>query len=200
MKDSYLTISKESESETFKEKGSKFIAYAYPITSPKDVKAIIQKLRKEHFSARHCCYAWRIGHNQNITYRANDDGEPSSSAGLPIYNQILSKQLSDVLVVVVRYFGGTLLGVPGLVKAYKTASAMVLEQSDIIEKLIEKQFLLRFDYKNLNNIIRLCKQMDINIISQKMEESCELTVSIRLAKADEFTTILKTLELELLEK
>src|SRR5690606_187361 len=135
----------------FKEKGSKFLGYAFPVTSEEQVKTHLEELKKQHHSARHWCYAWQMGKNYD-SYRANDDGEPSNSAGMPIYGQIQSFELTNVLVVVVRYFGGVKLGVGGLIQAYKTSAQLALEASEIIEKTIDAEYIVQCEYKDLNKV------------------------------------------------
>ena len=167
----------------FKEKGSKFIGYAFPVTSEDEVKIHLEELKKKHHSARHWCYAWQIG-VEDIQYRANDDGEPNNSAGQPIYGQILSKEITNVLVVVVRYFGGTKLGVGGLISAYKTSSKLILDAAKIIEKTIDIHFQLNFEYVDMNKVMRIIKEHNIEILHQKMELNCEFVISIRKKYAD----------------
>lgn len=167
--DTYQTIAFESEEVLFKEKGSKFFGYAYPIESEEEVKPIIENLRKLHPHAVHYCYAYQLGTAPKISYRANDDGEPSNTAGAPIYGQIQSFGVTNVLVVVVRIFGGIKLGVGGLISAYRTTAQMTLEVCEIIEKTIDVQFLISFDYKNMNKVMRVIKEKKLEIISQEME-------------------------------
>lgn len=179
-KDTYNTIEKSTKPILYKYKNSKFYGYAYPILSESVVKSHIDELKKEHHSARHWCYAYQIGTEQeNIIYRANDDGEPNNSAGLPIYGQIQSFDITNILVVVVRYFGGVKLGVGGLISAYKTAAQMILDNSKIIEKTINIDFLISFDYKNINTIMRIIKEKKLNMVTQKLQISCEITISVR---------------------
>lgn len=168
IQDTYKTIACASEEVLFKEKSSKFFGYAYPIESLEEVKPIIDILRKQHPHAVHYCYAYQIG-TEKISYRANDDGEPSNTAGTPIYGQIQSFGLTNVLVVVVRIFGGIKLGVGGLITAYKTTTQLVLEEAKIIEKTIDKHFLLSFDYKNMNTVMRVIKEKKLDIVSQTVE-------------------------------
>ena len=179
IKDTYKTIDTAVEDILFKEKNSKFIGYAYPITSENEVKTHIENLKKEHFSARHWCYAYQIG-TENIKFRANDDGEPSNSAGMPIYGQIQSFEITNVLIVVVRYFGGVKLGVGGLISAYKTTAQLTLEEANIIEKTIDKHFLVTFDYKNMNKVMRIIKEKNIDIVNQKMEMNCQIEIATRI--------------------
>ena len=168
IKDTYTTIAKATDEILFKEKSSKFYGYAFPIESEEEVKPIIEQLRKQHPHAVHYCYAYQIG-TEKISYRANDDGEPNNSAGTPIYGQIQSFGLTNVLLVVVRIFGGIKLGVGGLITAYKTAAQLVLEEAEIIEKTIDISFLLSFDYKNMNKVMRVIKDKKLDIITQTME-------------------------------
>ena len=168
IKDTYTTIAQATNEVLFKEKSSKFFGYAYPIESEEEVKPIIDILRKLHPHAVHYCYAYQIG-TEKISYRANDDGEPSNTAGAPIYGQIQSFDLTNVLLVVVRIFGGIKLGVGGLITAYKTTAQMVLEDAEIIEKTIDIHFLISFDYKNMNKVMRVIKEKKLDIVNQTME-------------------------------
>lgn len=181
-KDHYKTIVFPSEEILFKEKNSKFYGYAFPITSEEEIKPLLEPLRKKHFNAGHFCYAFQIG-TEKTSFRANDDGEPNNSAGMPIYGQIQSFEITNVLVVVVRYFGGIKLGVGGLITAYKTAAQMALENAEIIEKTIDIHFLISFDYKNMNKIMRVIKEKNLEIITQKMEMSCEIEIATRRKNA-----------------
>ncbi|MDO4877790.1 MAG: YigZ family protein [Neisseria sp.] len=175
----FLTLSSPSQAE-FKDKGSRFIAYAYPIRTAEDVKKQVDSQRQAHHKARHWCYAYRLG-TDGLQYRANDDGEPSGSAGRPILGQIDSFGLTDVLIIVVRYFGGTLLGVPGLIHAYKTAAALALQTAAVVEKNIEKTVFLRCGYPHLNDAVRIAKQHRAEIILQDLQLDCRLTVRVPLA-------------------
>ena len=168
IKDTYTTIAKDTDEVLFKEKSSKFFGYAYPIESEEEVKPIIDHLRKQHPHAVHFCYAYQIG-TEKIRYRVNDDGEPSNSAGAPIYGQIQSFGLTNVLLIVVRIFGGIKLGVGGLITAYKTTAQLVLEDAEIIEKTIDIHFLISFDYKNMNKVMRVIKEKKLDIVTQTME-------------------------------
>lgn len=168
IKDTYTTIAQATEEILFKEKSSKFFGYAFPIQSEEEVKPIIDQLRKLHPHAVHYCYAYQIG-TEKISYRANDDGEPSNTAGAPIYGQIQSFGLTNVLLVVVRIFGGIKLGVGGLITAYKTTAQLVLEEAKIIEKTIDIHFLISFDYKNMNKVMRVIKEKKLDIVTQSME-------------------------------
>ncbi|WP_297333158.1 YigZ family protein [Flavobacterium sp.] len=177
-KDTYKTLAALGEETLFKEKNSKFFGYAYPVCNENEVKAILEELRKQHNQARHWCYAWQLGTEQ-VNYRANDDGEPNNSAGMPIYGQIQSFDVTNVLVVVVRYFGGVKLGVGGLISAYRTSAQMALEASEIIEKTIDVYFTLQFGYQNMNKVMRVIKEKNLDIVSQKMEMDCEIIVATR---------------------
>lgn len=177
-KDTYKTIESPSEEVLFKEKNSKFFGYCFPVQSEEQVKEILEKVKKEHYSARHWCYAFQIGTEQ-IHYRANDDGEPSGSAGLPIYGQIQSFEVTNILVVVVRYFGGVKLGVGGLVSAYKETAKMALENSEIVEKTIDIRYRITFGYKDMNRVMRVIKEKNVNVIGQKLEMDCQIEISVR---------------------
>ena len=192
IKDTYNTIDTAVENILFKEKNSKFIGYAYPITSENEVKTHIENLKKEHFSARHWCYAYQIG-TETLRFRANDDGEPSNSAGMPIYGQIQSFEITNVLIIVVRYFGGVKLGVGGLISAYKTTAQLTLEEADIVEKTIDKHFKITFDYKNMNKVMRIIKEKNIDIVHQKMELNCEIEIATRKKNAKQIFDIFSTL-------
>lgn len=181
-KDTYNTIEVEVGDALLKEKGSKFIGYVFPITTEEDAKIHIEFLKKKHHTARHWCYAWRLGFNGD-KFRANDDGEPSNSAGMPIYGQILSKDVTNILVVVVRYFGGTKLGVGGLISAYKTTAKLVLDEANILEKTINVFFQLTFEYKDMNKVMRIIKEQNLTIEKQQMELNCEFLISVRQKNA-----------------
>lgn len=176
--DLYKTLDKPSEVTLFKEKGSKFFGYVFPVSSEDEVKEIIAQIKKEHHSARHWCYAWKIG-VETVRFRVNDDGEPSNSAGQPIYGQILSFDVTNVLVVVVRYFGGVKLGVGGLIRAYKTSAQLSLENSSIVEKTIEEKLKLVFAYQFMNNVMRVIKQKRILIDSQNLTSNCEIIIAVK---------------------
>ncbi|WP_298498515.1 YigZ family protein [uncultured Algibacter sp.] len=176
--DTYKTIESISEPVLFKDKNSKFFGYAFPVLNEEDAKDFLEELKKEHHSARHWCYAYQMG-TETINYRVNDDGEPSNTAGMPIYGQIQSFNVTNILIVVVRYFGGVKLGVGGLINAYRTAAQMALETSTIIEKTINIEYLISFDYKNMNTVMRKIKEKRINIINQELEMDCKITISVR---------------------
>jgi uncharacterized YigZ family protein len=177
MKDTYKTIAFPSEEILYKEKNSKFFGYGFPIVSEEEVKPIIDRFRKQHPHAGHYCYAYQIGAD-TIIYRANDDGEPSNTAGMPIYGQIQSFSVTNILIIVVRVFGGVKLGVGGLIAAYRTTAQMVLEECEIIEKTIDIHYLISFDYKNMNKVMRGIKENKLEIVSQKMEIAENLVVPI----------------------
>jgi uncharacterized YigZ family protein len=168
IKDTYNTIETASEEILFKEKSSKFFGYAFPIQSEEELKPIIDQLKKKHPHAGHFCYAYQIG-TETLSYRANDDGEPSNSAGMPIYGQIQSFDVTNTAVVVVRVFGGTKLGVGGLISAYKTTAQITLENSSIIEKTIDVHYQISFDYKKMNKVMRVIKEKKLEMVSQEME-------------------------------
>jgi uncharacterized YigZ family protein len=178
----YYTIEKTAVAE-FKDKGSKFLAYAYPVKTTDQVKECLQEIKKEHPKATHHCYAYRLG-TDGLQFRAVDDGEPSGSAGKPILGQIDSKQLTDVLVVVVRYFGGTLLGVPGLINAYKMSCAMVLQLIPAVQKNVEGKYRLVFDYTILNDVMMVVKQNNCTILKQDIQLFCEMEIGIPKSSQD----------------
>jgi len=192
LEDSYKTIEKPSQETLFKEKGSKFFGYTFPVLSEDNVKTCLEELKKKHHSARHFCYAYQIG-IKDVKFRANDDGEPNNSAGLPIYGQIQSFEVTNVLVVSVRYFGGTKLGVGGLISAYKTSAKLALEASEILEKTIDVSFQLNFGYEMMNAVQRIIKEKNIEIINQKLEMDCEYIISIRKKEADAIFGIFSSL-------
>ena len=170
--DTYLTISSVSEA-LYKDKGSKFYAFAYPVQSLEQIKEILAEKRKEYYDARHVCYAYMLGYERN-QFRANDDGEPSGTAGRPILGQINSSNLTDILIIVVRYFGGTLLGTSGLIQAYKTSAAEAIAAATIEERIVEKTFVSKFGYQDLNAVMRIMKDFDLAIVNQIQEMDCTL--------------------------
>lgn len=180
IQDRYKSISAPATG-LFKDKGSRFIAHSFPVENETEIKEIIESLKKEYHDARHHCYAYRLGRLGN-KFRANDDGEPSSSAGRPILGQIISNELSDILIVVVRYFGGIKLGIPGLIRAYKTASAEAISNSEIIVKTECRDFRLLFEYMSIESVMRLIKDLRIAILSQTITESCILDVRVKLSQ------------------
>ena len=190
MTDQYKTIKFPSEG-LFKDKGSKFLAFTYPFEDGDEVKKYIEPLRKEHFKAVHFCYAYRVGLDRT-NFRINDDGEPSGSAGRPILNVLLSKEITNILVVVVRYWGGTLLGVPGLINAYKSATEEALLNAEIIEKTVNDVYQITFGYVQMNDIMKVVKDFDLKIKNQQFDNQCIIEI--------EFRTSLSTQVLGKLEK
>lgn len=190
--DTYLTIEKPTEA-IFKDKGSKFLAYAYPVENDQQIKEILNQLKKEHHTANHHCYAYRLGADK-MNFRANDDGEPNNTAGKPILGQIQSNDLTNVLIVVVRYFGGTLLGVSGLINAYKNSAADVIKVSSIIEKQILFNYSIQFYFEHLNDVMKLLKQLDCKITNQQFDNNCEISFSIRKANSEQCEEKLKKIE------
>lgn len=181
--ESYTTIDKSAQAE-YKDRGSKFIAYACPIRSVEEFKERLGEIKKEHPKATHHCFAYRIGLDGN-SYRVSDDGEPSGTAGRPILGQIDSKGLVNVLVVVVRYFGGTLLGVPGLIQAYRSAAALSLQMSPLVQRQVEKEFLIRFDYTQMNEVMILIKQFGCRVIQQEMQLFCDMVIAVPVGRLTE---------------
>jgi uncharacterized YigZ family protein len=192
MSDSYLTIAAPTEG-LFKDKGSKFLAYAYPVDSEEEIKELVQQLKKEHYSARHHCYAWRLGADKTH-FRANDDGEPSSTAGKPILGQIQRYDLTNILIVVIRYFGGTLLGVSGLINAYREAAADALKQAEIVEKLVEESFWVEFDYLNMNSVMKVFKDENLPQKKTDFDLRCKIKSSIRQSETERIFSLLKNIE------
>jgi uncharacterized YigZ family protein len=195
--DTYQTISDVSEG-IFRDKGSKFIAYAYPIKNENEVKGILLTLKAEHSKARHFCWALRLSPDRNV-FRINDDGEPSGTAGRPILNTLLSTDLTDILLVVVRYFGGTLLGVPGLINAYKTASIEAIKASNKITKTVNDVYHITFDYLLMNDVMRLMKEEQLTILKQEFDSNCSIQFEVRkanlnivLAKLDQIEGLVAT--------
>lgn len=180
--DTYKTLAAPAQG-LYKEKGSKFLAFAFPVENVEQIKEHLGSLRKEYFDARHHCYAYVLGPKQEI-FRENDDGEPSSTAGRPIRGQILSHGLTDVLVAVVRYFGGTKLGVSGLTNAYKLAAADALDSAPRMEKTVMECYQVRFPYSCMNLVMRIVKDFQLKVLSQDVQEDCRLTFSVRLSESD----------------
>jgi uncharacterized YigZ family protein len=180
LSDTFLSVHGESQG-IYREKASKFLAFAIPVINEAEVKQTLDRLRKEHHGANHFCYAYRLGFDKTH-YRMNDDGEPSGSAGKPIYGQLLSFDLSDVLVVVVRYFGGTKLGIPGLINAYRTATRESLSKARIIEKTVTVRIQVSFNYPAMNDIMRIMKEKDCQILKQTYDEQCKIDFSVRKSK------------------
>nr|WP_295864471.1 YigZ family protein [uncultured Chitinophaga sp.] len=191
----YFTVDKTAVAE-FKDRGSKFLGYVFPVKSPEAVKDCLMEVKKEHPKATHHCYAYRLG-TDGMQFRANDDGEPSGSAGKPILGQIDSKQLTDVLVVVVRYFGGTLLGVPGLINAYKVSASMVLQLVPAVQKNIESKYHLTFDYTIMNDVMIVVKQNNCTVLSQELQLFC--TMDIGVPKTNEELCLLRLRDIHGLE-
>ena len=195
----YYTIEKPSVAE-FKERGSKFIAYAFPIADVSEFKLRLSEIKKEHAKATHHCFAYRLGLDGN-TYRMSDDGEPSGSAGKPILGQIDSKQVTNVLVIVVRYFGGTQLGIPGLITAYKTTAAFALQTTGIVQKPVLHHFKLQFDYTQMNEVMMVVKQFDCVVEQQEMQLFCIMNIGVPqnwLAEVENKLKDLRDVEVELI--
>ena len=180
----YRTLAQPTDPILLKEKKSKFYGYAYPINSENEVRPILESLRKKYPSANHVCYAWQLG-IATISYRANDDGEPKNSAGMPIYGQIKSFKLTNVLVAVVRIFGGTKLGVGGLISAYRNTAQMALTESKVIDKTIKVQLLIKFDYADYDKVMRIIKQYKLKIVSQQLELDCSMLLSTSKSQLSE---------------
>lgn len=192
MEDTFKTIEEKAEG-LYKEKGSKFIAYAYPIVAEEEAKEIVQGLKKEFYDARHHCYAYRIG-PKGESFRMNDDGEPSSTAGRPIYGQLLSFDVTNILVVVIRYFGGTKLGVSGLINAYQAATSDALQNSTIVEKTVDITYEAQFGYPMLNEVMKVIKDEQPNIEHQEFDNCCTIRLSIRKSRAEILEGKLKNIE------
>lgn len=182
IKDTYKTIARYSQGEVFKDKNSKFYSYAFPVRTEEAIKTQLEALKKEHYSARHWCYAYQLG-TETMRHRANDDGEPNNSAGMPIYGQIQSFDVTNILIVVIRYYGGVKLGVSGLINAYRTSAQSALESAKIIQKTINTIFIIQFEYKNMSKVMRLIKENEAEIISQKLELDCMLEFAVRKGNA-----------------
>lgn len=197
MEDEYQSISNETTAE-YKDKGSKFIAYTFPVESEAEVAEKLEQVKKEHFKARHFCYAYRLGANGQL-FRANDDGEPSSTAGKPILGQIDSHSLTDVLVVVVRYFGGTKLGTSGLIQAYKTSAAAALDKADVITKTLQSIYRLQFDYAIMGEVMQAAKRLELNILAQQFETTAFLDVAFPKSEAEAQLLTFKSALLQLPE-
>jgi len=190
--DTYRTIENPCEG-IFRDRGSKFLAYAFPITSETEIKEIVGGLKTEHLKANHHCWAMRLGIDRSV-FKVNDDGEPSGTAGRPILNILLSRDLTNILVVVVRYFGGTLLGVPGLINAYKQATEDVLNHAVVIEKTVNDIYNIAFDYLQMNAIMRIIKEDDLVIISQQFDNNCTMQLSIRKMQVNQILSKLNNTE------
>ena len=199
--DIFKTIKSASEETLFKDKNSKFYGFAFPVNNEDEVKNELEKVKKIHPNAGHHCYAYQIG-VEDIIYRANDDGEPNNSAGMPIYGQIQSFDITNVLIVVVRYFGGTKLGVSGLINAYRSSAKITIESSEIIEKTVEVYFKIIFEYDMMSKVLRILKEKNIEIIQQKLELNCEYIITVRKKESKsilEFFKNLYTVEIKALE-
>jgi uncharacterized YigZ family protein len=175
--DTYRTIDKPTEG-LFRDRGSKFIAFAYPINTESDIKPLLTQLKAEHPKANHHCWAMRLGIDRSV-FRINDDGEPSGTAGRPILNTLLSRNITNVLVVVVRYFGGTLLGVPGLINAYKVATEEALNTATVVEKTLNDIYTIQFDYQQMNDVMRIVKEDNLTVLHQQFDNNCVVKVGIR---------------------
>ena len=191
MDDIYKTIEKPSIETLFKDRNSKFYGYAFPVTSEEAVKTSLELLRKNHHTARHFCYAWQLG-IESIRFRANDDGEPSHTGGMPIYGQIQSFDVTNILVVSVRYFGGTKLGVGGLINAYRSSARLALESSIIEEKTIDVFYQLNFQYDLMSKVMRIIKENSISIQDQKLYMDCEVTIAVRKSNSSKIFEIFDT--------
>ncbi len=190
--DTYLTV-KSFTQGLYKEKGSRFISFVWPVSDEEEIRSILENTRKEHHSARHHCYAWVLG-PQRDHFRANDDGEPSGSAGKPILGQINSRNLTNILIVVVRYFGSKLLGVSGLINAYRSAAASALGNAGIVECQIREKLGLIFPYASLNDVMRIIKEEEITISEQRFELECSMTVSVRASSLEHVINQLSRIE------
>ncbi len=197
MEDKYLTINAPSEG-LYKEKGSKFIAFAVPVSNVEQIKTILEEKRKEHHDARHVCYAYILGVDK-ADYRSNDDGEPSGTAGRPILGSLLSAGVTNVLIAVVRYFGGTKLGTSGLINAYKVASANALENAEIIEKTVDEEIHISFDYLVMNDVMKIIKDVAPQVMSQQFDNNCNMVLSIRKGDAPNLIERLKKVESLIIE-
>ncbi|MDD4534995.1 MAG: YigZ family protein [Prevotella sp.] len=194
MNDSYKTIKDKGEG-FYSEKRSKFLAFAHHVESVEEAMELIEMYRKKYYDARHCCWAYMLG-PEGETFRANDDGEPSSTAGKPILGQIRSGELSDVLICVVRYYGGVNLGTGGLIVAYRTAAADAIANSKIEERLVEEKITYRFSYPMMNSVMQVVKSTEARIIAQNFDNTCEIVLSIRQSRAEELKQRLKHLSFE----
>jgi uncharacterized YigZ family protein len=189
--DTYLTIEAKSEG-IFRDRGSKFLGYAYPVTSDLNIKNIIAELKKEHPKANHHCWAMRWSTDRSV-FKLNDDGEPSGTAGRPILNTLLSKNITNTAVVVVRYFGGTLLGVPGLINAYKSATELALADAKVIEKTVNDVYTIAFDYLQMNEVMRIIKDDNLQLLKQAFDNDCSIKISIRKMQVNQVISKLQKL-------
>jgi uncharacterized YigZ family protein len=197
-KEIYYTIEKTSEA-AFQDRGSKFIAYAFPVATVEEVKTCLNKVKAGHPKATHHCFAWRLGLDGN-SYRVSDDGEPSGSAGRPILGQVDSKDLTNTLIVVARYFGGTLLGVPGLINAYKTAASLALQVTPVVQKQVEIAYRVQFDYTNMNPVMMVVKQFNCTVIKQDMQLFCMMSIGVPKSREQEVLYRLKEMQNVSVEK
>ncbi len=193
--DEYKTISQKVGEGFYSEKRSKFLAFAHHVTSEDEIKSILQAYKKKYYDARHCCYAYMLG-AERVNFRANDDGEPSSTAGKPILGQINSFELTDILIVVIRYFGGTKLGTSGLIVAYRSAASAAIEASQIEVKLVEETITYTFAYPMMNQVMRIVKDMQPRIVSQTFDNTCSITLAIRQSEAERLKKALHKLSFE----
>ncbi|ASB51199.1 IMPACT family protein [Alkalitalea saponilacus] len=186
LSDTYKTLAEPAEG-LYKEKGSKFLAFAWPVETEIEIKELIDQVKARYYDARHHCYAWQLG-NDGMHFRVNDDGEPSGTAGKPIHGQIKSYEITNVLIVVVRYFGGTKLGTSGLIQAYKESAADAISNGIIVERTIDKQLTIHFAYENMNDAMRVIKEMEPAIVHQDFNLRCEMVLSIRESKYMELSS------------
>ena len=191
--DRYFTIAGPAEA-TFRERGSRFLAYAWPVRSEEEVKPLLDALRKRYHDATHHCYAWRLGAGSDEQSRMNDDGEPAGTAGRPILGQMMSRGVTNLLVVVVRYFGGTKLGVPGLIAAYKESAAAALERAQVVERTVDVQISVTFPYLAMNEVMRAVKESKPEIAAQHFDNICRMELTIRRSREAELTARLKKIE------
>lgn len=191
--DQYRTIRSNTEGILYKEKNSKFHGYAFAVENEADIKQHLEILKNKHVGANHVCYAWQLGVDET-SYRVNDDGEPNNSAGMPIYGQIQAYEVTNVLVAVVRYFGGTKLGVGGLISAYRSTAQMALKEAKIIKKTLQKSLFLEFDYASMNKVMRIIKKHSLRIESQTMEIQCKLKLSIRKSHLPKIKNLFSSLQ------
>lgn len=190
--DVYRTIESDAEA-LFKEKSSKFLCFAYPVTTEEQIRERLEVLYKKYYDATHHCYAWRLG-PRGESFRANDDGEPSSTAGKPILGQLLSHEITDCLIVVVRYFGGTKLGVSGLIEAYKTSAAEVIAAAEVVERTVDERIEVRFSYMAMNEVMRVVKDLQPKIVEQCFDNLCTMTLTIRQSLSEQLLTRLSKVE------
>jgi uncharacterized YigZ family protein len=190
--DAFLTVSQKSAG-LYKDKGSKFLYFSFPVETEEEIKTELASLRKIYFDATHHCYAWVLG-PKGTQFRANDDGEPNHSAGDPILGQIRSHQLTNVLIVVVRYFGGTKLGVSGLIQAYKTSAALAIEENEIIEKRVMEELFIQFGYPQMNEVMKIVKAENLNIKSQELGLDCLLKLELRMGILEQVTEKLQEID------